>query len=403
MNTQTQAILNYLRDGLGTLVGQFGAKGQGETVATSFKQLSDLKAMTGKEAAITGMDYNASSVTVEQANQYLINCWKKGMLVTVCWHANNPFDGSGAGKPDGQEDTLFFPLDDLLNTSKPTRATWVAMLDTVTAGLQALKDAGVPVLWRPFHEMNGGWFWWTPKPKADGTPDAAPFVALWKQMYTYFAGKGLDNLLWCYSPNVNNNKWNAKAMAFYPGDEFVDLVGLDKYRPRGEAPIKMNAFKEYETLITTGKPFGLFEYGAIPASGNGWDSEAYDWNSLADDIKTLFPKTRWFIAWEGIWQIARAPYVGQKAMMTHPQMVTLDELPSFAATAPSEPPVTEPPASDAPTRAEFDAMQQQIIALQNTVASLTEQVNQVMALQAGLDVRIKSAGRVLVNETDTPI
>lgn len=72
-------------------------------------------------------------------------------------------------------------------------------------------------------------------------------------------------------------------------------------------------------------------------------------------------------------------------------------------TVPAVDPPVVPPADESPTRAEFDAMQQQIIALQNTVASLIEQVNQVMVLQAGLDVRIKSAGRVLVNETDTPV
>lgn len=98
----------------------------------------------------------------------------------------------------------------------PTRAVdGVRELDDIAAGLQQLRDAGVVVLWRPFHEMNGGWFWWGAK-----KPDV--FMQLWRQMFDYFTvQKKLNNLLWVYAANTGG-----RTTAFYPGDGYVDLVGV---------------------------------------------------------------------------------------------------------------------------------------------------------------------------------
>ena len=72
-------------------------------------------------------------------------------------------------------------------------------LDQLAAGLEELKEAGVVVIWRPFHEMNGDWFWWGAKPPAE-------FVKVWRHMFDYFTNtKQLDNLLWAYGPNHREN------------------------------------------------------------------------------------------------------------------------------------------------------------------------------------------------------
>src|SRR5690349_8829219 len=103
-------------------------------------------------------------------------------------------------------------------SSSLSHRRWLKELDRVAEGLEQLKKAGVVVLWRPFHEMNGDWFWWNGK-------DPDTFIKLWRQMFDYFTTtKQLDNLLWVYSPNHGK-----KTTDYYPGDRYVDIVGLDAY------------------------------------------------------------------------------------------------------------------------------------------------------------------------------
>ena len=118
-------------------------------------------------------------------------------------------------------------------------------LDLIAAGLQELKDAGVVVLWRPFHEMNGDSFWW-------GAKDPDTFIKVWRHMFDYFSKtKGLDNLLWVYSPNHGN-----KTAAYYAGDHYVDLVGLDAYTDF----VDTNHIKGFAEAAKIEKPFGFTEY-----------------------------------------------------------------------------------------------------------------------------------------------
>src|SRR5690606_15358687 len=108
---------------------------------------------------------------------------------------------------------------------------WMIMLDDIADGLQELQDAGVIVIWRPLHEMNGGWAWWQRQ-----HPES--YTALWQHMFDHFTDeRQLNNLLWAYSPNANNTQWDYGSMYFYPGDQYVDIVGLDKYMAIDESPL----------------------------------------------------------------------------------------------------------------------------------------------------------------------
>ena len=123
--------------------------------------------------------------------------------------------------------------------------------------LAAFRDAGVPIIWRPFHEMNGGWFWFHPFDNGK-LLDASVFVEMWKYVYNYFTDEcGLDNLLWEYSPNNMNG--GTDVMYCYPGDEYVDLVGLDWYTAGGYEVD--GSGKSYEKIMETGKIASLAEIG----------------------------------------------------------------------------------------------------------------------------------------------
>ena len=109
-------------------------------------------------------------------------------------------------------------LEDLLKPDSETHTRWMQELDLMAAGLKELQEAGVVVLWRPFHEMNGGWFWW-------GAAEPEKFIAVWRHMFDYFSKtKGLNNLLWVYGPNHGQN-----TASYYAGEQYVDIVGLDAY------------------------------------------------------------------------------------------------------------------------------------------------------------------------------
>lgn len=350
MNNAAKQVVDYLKGlaSTGCVAGQFGSKGGGQTVATANKQLADIKALTGKDIGFTGMDYVMEEGRAA-ANRYLIDQWKHGLIVTLSWHAPNPWTGGKSDDIGDQEADITEEnhtnwrarTAELLNPATTAGKTWTAMLKEIADSLTELRDAGVPVLWRPLHEMNGGWFWWTPAPDGNDKPQPAVFIALWRQMHDYLTNvRALDNLIWTYSPNVCD-RYRATPNVFYPGDAYVDVVGLDKYRNLGEEPLTLNAFGEYDQLVATGKPVGLCEFGPIPSTGKGWNTEKYDWATLARDLRGLYPRIVFFSAWEGVWSIPHKPTVGQRGLMNDVWVRTLDKLPKWDVVV--EPPPVDPP------------------------------------------------------------
>lgn len=328
-----RAVLRYLnsltsRADNRVVSGQFGAYGDGTSAATAAEQINKIFEQTGMYPAMTGMDYQRWDMmngnNFAEPNQFLIDSWNAGMLVNISWHANNPWTGgrstdwanSDTGNP---YDTR--PVSELLIPGHPAADRWRAMLDNIASGLQVLEDAGVVVIWRPLHEMNGGWAWWHRQ-------DPQNFAALWRDMFDYFTySKGLNNLLWAYTPMMNGSSSDPSPAAFYPGGGYVDLVGLDKYMDIGEDPLDLNHWGEYDAVRGLNKPMGIFEFGPIPASGEGWNSFDYDYANLIRDIRSLYPEVVLFQAWEYVWQIGE--HVNAAGLMNDPWVITRGELPGF--------------------------------------------------------------------------
>lgn len=121
------------------------------------------------------------------------------------------------GIPDSQAGK-----DTALTDPDATNATINADLKKLGDELQKFADARIPVLWRPLHEPPGNWFWWH-----DGGPDQ--FKKLWIHMYDYLVNtRNLHNLIWVYSSSDGGTS-NA---AWYPGNKYVDIVGVDGYGER---------------------------------------------------------------------------------------------------------------------------------------------------------------------------
>ena len=178
-------------------------------------------------------------------------------------------------------------IKELLEPDTATHQRWLQELDLLADGLRELRDADVVVLWRPFHEMNGGWFWW-------GAQDPDAFIQVWRQMFDYFTKtKQLNNLLWAYSPNQGT-----KTAAYYAGDRYVDLVGLDAYTDFVD-PEHIQGATEVTQLP---KPFGFTEYGPHGPQNPPGD---YDYMKFLAGVRNHFPRTAFFQAWSSRWGLGQ--------------------------------------------------------------------------------------------------
>jgi len=309
-NPKARAILNYLqglsaRQDKRLVSGQFTGFGRG----TNLRLMEEIHDGTGQWPALMGTDYadfQNGSLTSQAPNQAAIEYWKAGGLVTISAHLFNPANPKGGGLRDKGVD-----LETLLAPGTDTHTRWMQELDLIAGGLQQLKDAGVVVLWRPFHEVNGGWFWW-------GAKDPNTLIKVWRHMFDYLSEtKGLDNLLWVYSPNHGD-----KTAAYYPGDHYVDLVGLDAYTDF----VDPGHIKGYPEVAKLGKPFGFTEYGPHGAQNPPGD---YDYRRFLAGVKQDFPSAVFFMSWDAKWSLARNQNV--KEFLNDPRVVNRGDLPAGLA------------------------------------------------------------------------
>jgi mannan endo-1,4-beta-mannosidase len=306
-NAPARAVLNYFdslaaRKEKRVLSGQFTDFGNGARL----KLIEEVHTQTGHWPALIGVDYadfGKGGLTFTAPNRTAIEYWRQGGLVTVSAHLYNPANPKGGGLRDKGVN-----LADLLAPDSDTHTRWMRELDELAGGLQELKAAGVVVLWRPFHEMNGGWFWW-------GAQDPATFIKVWRQMFDYFSQtKGLDNLLWVYGPNHGD-----KTAAYYAGDRYVDLVGLDAYTDF----VDLEHIKGFAAVAALGKPVGFSEYGPHGPQNPPGD---FDYRRLLDGLAKDFQPAVFFMSWNWKWSLAMNPHA--KELLDDPRIANREDLPA---------------------------------------------------------------------------
>jgi mannan endo-1,4-beta-mannosidase len=190
---------------------------------------------------------------------------KAGSIITLCWHAVPPtadepvtFRPLPGANPDmlasvqGQLTDQQFQ--DLLTPGTNLYNHWCSQVDSIARYLKMLQEAHIPVLWRPYHEMNGSWFWW------GGRQGTYSTLALYKQLYDRLVNlHKLNNLVWVWSVDRPNNE-KMQFKDYYPGSKYLDILALDVYG---------NDFKQdyYDKLLalSEGKPMVLGEVGNPPA------------------------------------------------------------------------------------------------------------------------------------------
>ncbi|MCY9069580.1 glycoside hydrolase family 26 protein [Bacillus inaquosorum] len=271
-----------------------GAFGGFTNASFSMKEANRIKTATGQLPAIYGCDYSSGwlekpyisdiTETIDYScNSDLISYWKSGGIPQISLHLANPASsifGKNASHISNSE------YEKILDLSTTEGKRLEAVLSKVADGLDQLKNEGVPVLFRPLHEMNGEWFWWglTEYNKKDSQRFSL-YKQLYQKIYHYMTDtRGLDNLIWVYSPDANRDF----KTDFYPGSSYVDIVGLDAYFSDNFT------IQGYDELTALNKPFAFTEIGTQKQDGN------LDYSAFLNTVKQKYPKTVYFLTWDEV-------------------------------------------------------------------------------------------------------
>ncbi len=329
----TPAARALLHD-LDTVTGRATISGQ-HNYPNTVSQYSDrVYDLTGEYPGIFGQDFGFSGGDDKDSAlgrpsmiQEVIRQYRHGAMIALTWHSVRPTDDEPVTFHDSVQGHLTdWEWRQLLTPGTDLNARWRRQVDRIAGYLKELQDAGVPVLFRPYHEMNGKWFWWGGRPGSDGS------AALYRQIYDrYVHVHHLNNLVWVW--NVNSPSASAGPVAdYFPGSAYADVLTMDIYEPfRQEFYDQMVALAD-----PLHKPIALAEIGTLPT------------------LTTLTAQPRWayFMMWSGFAEGANS--LDQLQMIFHaPNIINRGD---SRLSAPLAAPTTPPAPGDMNAGAEVRAL-----------------------------------------------
>jgi mannan endo-1,4-beta-mannosidase len=226
LTLETRALWINLKhlQGKGIIFGQQDATVRGIDGKIN-RDKSDVRDITGTHPALygweiagTGNNANIDSIPFSDIRQGMIEAFERGGINTATWHVNNPVSGGTAWD-------VVPAVGQILPDSSSADA-YKSELDHMAAFLKQLRTSdgkSVPLIFRPFHENNGNWFWWG---KGHCTPEE--YISLWRFTVTYLRDSlHVHNLLYTYSTDMFETQ--QQYLERYPGDEWVDILGTENY------------------------------------------------------------------------------------------------------------------------------------------------------------------------------
>ncbi|MBE5811653.1 MAG: mannan endo-1,4-beta-mannosidase A and B [Clostridiales bacterium] len=228
-------------------------------------EINYLLARTGTMPAIRGLDFinNDFQGCVQRARDW----HARGGIVTICWHTGPDFASS---YKQSQENDLDWAAAFTPGTNE--HRDLIANMDRAVPYLQQLQRMNIPVLWRPFHEFDGKWFWW-------GRGGEEGFIRLWRMMYDRYTNlHGLNNLIWV----LGFSDAPGDLKPWYPGDDVVDILGGDSYKGGAQGDL----YRRCAEIAPAGMPICYHENGEIPSRAQ-MEAENAPWV--------------WFMTWHTKW------------------------------------------------------------------------------------------------------
>ena len=322
---ETQRLYAFLKDVYGkyTISGQYSGDNMGPNCMENYV----IKKATGKEPAILGLDLaelspslvNNGSTGGQKVPEYALDWWNNyGGIVTFCWHWNAPepyigIDGKDIYKGFYADSTTFDLGKALSKEDQQGYDLLIRDIDAIAETLAYLDDQHVPILFRPLHEgggdpkWNNPWFWW-------GTSGAKAYIELWQLMFDRLTNyHNIHNLIWV---------WNGQIPDYYPGDEYVDVIGFDIYASKGDTSPQTEIWEMMRGVTEENKIIALTENGVVP------------------DPEQLYSTTTrwaWFATWNGefavnMTELGVSDYTPEEKLVkfyNSERVLTLDELPDL--------------------------------------------------------------------------
>ena len=281
------ALLKFI-DGLS---GKHTMTGQHNYPNTKDESTRRATEVYGKPPAVFGQDFGFAAPgdkdAVAARPDIVAECrrqYAQGAIITLCWHAVpptadepvtfRPARGAATNQLASVQGRLTDQQwNDVLTPGTELYKRWCGQVDTIAIYLKQLEKERVPVLWRPYHEMNGDWFWWGGRLGERGS------AALYRQLFDrYVHHHHIKNLIWVWSVDRPSNAGRQFA-DYFPGTNYFDIASLDVYR---------SDFNQsyYESLLklAAGKPIALAEVGPAPGVS----------------ILEQQPKWTWWMTWAGM-------------------------------------------------------------------------------------------------------
>lgn len=282
---QAVKLYNFLKQNFGINI----ISGTMANHSTNITEATWVHDNTGKWPAMTSFDF----IDHTNLNQNWINYsapftlgqdwWNNNGIVGLIWHWRDPLSKAGAFY---SKDTNF----DIRKVTDSTSVEYKAMIvdiDVIAGYLQQFKEAGIPIIWRPLHEAAGGWFWW-------GAAGPEPCKTLWKLMFNRLVNyHGLNNLIWVWTSNTSGDASN-----WYPGDNYVDVIGMDIYPGANQHGSQSVEFNKVRNIFNSKKIIALSECGSAPdpalmkQNGDMW-SWFMPWNGDYTESDTQNGATWW--------------------------------------------------------------------------------------------------------------
>ena len=264
---------------------------------------SDVKSLVGDYPVVFGWDigklgheYNLDTVAFDQIIKGIKHVYKMGGINTISWHMENPVNGNSSWDKEAD-------IKALLPGGK-SHQDYLNKLDLFDKFIKECKVGftKIPIILRPFHEHNGDWFWWG-KPYSD----EEDYIKLWRFTVDYLRNeKNIHNLIYAFSPDRSrlsmDNAWEDYHYG-YPGDDYVDVIGLDNYWDMGYPMNRESDAAQYKyygesiKLITDiaskrNKIAALTETGNEKLKIPNWYTER-----LLDPIISTDTNLAWVLVW----------------------------------------------------------------------------------------------------------
>ena len=298
-----------------------------EDDATDFTQ-SDVYAVTGRYPAVYGMDlggiemgwsHNLDKNDFDNMRASAVAHHERGGIVTFSWHPRNPFTGGDAWDvssdqvvasvlPGGEKHELFMG--------------WLKNAADFMESIKTAEGEQIPLIWRPWHEHTGSWFWWGQR-----LCTTEQYKALWQMTYDYMVNeRGMTNLVWSYSPGAGELSSAEVYGERYPGDEIVDMVGFDCYHsgPKERYMASMKNALDISTAFAAehGKILAVTETGHETLKDPKW------WTEVLYPAVKDYPVS-YVLTWRNACDQPNhyyAPFPGQESAEDFKAFAELDEI-----------------------------------------------------------------------------